>query len=395
MSKEKITLNKKGIISNFQIVGEAKVNDYTYKIDEKSDNSSWIYNSLNLGVDCGENGIVYSEMMGGYFSDGDNVIYAHGKDDEGKDNFDDKVVVDWEDRTNEKYLENIGDMCFITVGLEKKENDKTFYKKFLSAYDAIAYIKEHLKNGMVVNIKGNIKYQFYKGNVSVKKEITSIVLSSAEKSKYRASFTQTLLIDKDSIGKLDKEKGIIPIYARVIDYVGKYNGKPIKLYLPFNKTFEFAVNTEDPEKIKKVINLIFKVKKDVTEITFEGKFYEGATIINATVDDLTDDLKEMVELGLMSEEEALSKCVVSTNREKRMILIKPYFKPIKKEGEVPQMSKIENRYKEEDLVFDFDTIFGDNEDEIAEEVVNSTTKEKAVDSANDDDDTAWLEELGI
>ena len=61
MSKEKITLNKKGIISNFQIVGEAKVNDYTYKIDEKSDNSSWIYNSLNLGVDCGENGIVYSE----------------------------------------------------------------------------------------------------------------------------------------------------------------------------------------------------------------------------------------------------------------------------------------------------------------------------------------------
>lgn len=390
--KEKNKLNKQGVISSFQIIGEAKPNDYTYKIDEKSDKSDWIYNQLNLGVDCGENGVVYSELMGGYGSERDNVIFVHGKDENGKDDFDNTFTIDWDDRLNEEFLADVGDMCFITVGLEKKSDGKTFYKKFLSAYDAIVYVKEHLTKDTVINVKGNLKYQLYNGNVTVKKEIKSIALSSADKSKYKATFTQTILIDKDSVGELDKEKGIVPIYARVIDYIKDYKGKEVKTFIPMSKTFEFAVDINNPERIEKALKYIFKVKKDITEITFEGKLLEGATIINATKDDLTDDLKEMIDLGLMSEEEALSKCVVSTNREKRMVLIKPYFKPIKEEGEVPQMSKIEGKYKEEDLILDF--MFENNDEENENEVNNEKTESKK-EEKNDDEDTSWLDELGI
>ena len=111
---------KKDWVANFNLIGKPVIGDYTFKIDERSTKSNWVYNSLNLGVDCGERfGTVYAEMLGGYGEDRENVIYAHGKNEDGSDNFDEQIIVPWEDRDNENVLENIGEMSFITVGLEK------------------------------------------------------------------------------------------------------------------------------------------------------------------------------------------------------------------------------------------------------------------------------------
>ena len=72
-------IKKEDWVSNFTLIGKAKINDYTFKIDEKAEKSDWIYNSMNLGVDCGEkHGTVYAEMLGGYADERENVIYAHG-----------------------------------------------------------------------------------------------------------------------------------------------------------------------------------------------------------------------------------------------------------------------------------------------------------------------------
>ena len=81
-TKEKTPLTRENWISNFTLIGEAvlKNPEYTFKIDERSEKSDWVYNALNLGVDCGEKfGTVYAEMMGGYGAERQNVIYAHGK----------------------------------------------------------------------------------------------------------------------------------------------------------------------------------------------------------------------------------------------------------------------------------------------------------------------------
>ena len=54
MSKEKeLTRINKGI-ANFNLVGRAKVSDFTCKRDVESSKSDWIYNQLNLGIECGE-----------------------------------------------------------------------------------------------------------------------------------------------------------------------------------------------------------------------------------------------------------------------------------------------------------------------------------------------------
>ena len=391
--REQKVLEKKNWSNTFMLIGEAKVNDYTYKLDEKSEKSDWVYNSLNLGVYCGEIcGTVYAELMGGYGAERDNVVYVHGKDSEGKDDFDDKFTIDWDDRFDEKILESVGDLCFLTVGLEKDKGGKVYYKKFLTPYDMIAYINENLEDGMVINVKGNLKYSTYNDNVQVKKEINSVVLSKVgDSSKYAARFTQTMLLTKDSVGKADKDTGVLPIYAKVLDYVKEYKGKEVKTNIPYDKTFEYELDLSNPEMAKKVVNKVFKVQKGVTEVTFEGDLIEGGAVVTATEDDIPDDIKALIAIGVFTMEEALAKCTVSSGREKRMVIRKPLIKMVEdKEGnKTPTIQKFDKKYEEEDLILDFMLASDDEEEEAEAETEVEDTDDEA--PANDDND--WLNNL--
>lgn len=387
MRNEKKTIEKNDWVSNFTLIGVPKINDYTYKIDEKSEKSSWIYNSLNLGIDCGEKfGTVYCELMGGYSDERANVIYAHGKKDDDSDDFSVQIQVDWDDRFNDEILETIGDLSFITVGLEKTDKDKTFYKKFLSAYDAIAYIKEHLNENMVVNVRGNLKYSMYQDKVQVRKNITSIVLSKVDDaSKYVAKFTQSVLIDKSSasLKNIDKDKGVMYVETRVLDYLKEFNGKEVKGQFPYNKQFEFEMDFANETQCKKIMEKLFKVKKGITQITFEGDLIEGGAVVTATWDDVPDEIKELVECEVFTKEEALARCSSNGNREQRMVLRKPQVRLVG-DDKMPTLQRFEERFTEEDLVLDY--LY---EESSKEEEVNNSDAE-SVDTGSDMD---WLDSL--
>lgn len=384
---EKKVIKKSDWVSSFTLIGKPVINDYTFKIDEKSEKSNWVYNALNLGVDCGEKyGTVYAEMMGGYSEEGENRIYAHGKKDDGSDNFDEQVTVSWEDRFNEGVLETIGDLSFITVGLKKTNADKTFYEKFLSAYDAIAYVKENLTDNMVINVRGNLKYSEYNGNVQVRKNITSIALSKADdSSKYKATFTQSILLDKDSasLKEIDKDKGVMFVNARVLDYAKEINGVEVKGQYPYKKQFEFAMNFENEKQCKTIYEKLFKVKKDVTQVTFEGDFIEGGAVVTTTIDDLPDEIRNLVEMGLYTEEEACAKCTANGNRERRMVLKKPMIKLVG-EDKTPVVQKFDGRFTEDDLYLDY--VFNKKNDD-------DKPPFDAEEESEADDSMAWLNKL--
>ena len=379
---------KKDWVSNFTLIGKPVIGDYTFKIDERSQKSNWIYSTLNLGVDCGEkHGVIYAEMLGGYGEDRENVIYAHGKNEDGSDNFDEQIIVPWEDRDNENVLENIGEMSFITVGLEKTNKGTTFYKKFLSEYDAIAYVKEHITSDMVVNVRGNLKYSEYNDVTQVRKNITSIALSKVDDpSKYTANFTQSILIDRDSasLKNIDKEKGVMIVDAIVLDYLKEKNGVEIKGQYPYRKQFEFPLDLTNQSQCKIIADKLFGVKKGYTQITFEGKFVEGGAVVTATLDDIPDDIKELVVIGVYTEEEALARCSSNGSRERRMLLEKPYIKMVGDDKEkVPVVQKFEERYEEEDLIFDL----GEDND-IPFDVDNNTAT-----TSSDANGLDWLNQL--
>lgn len=379
------SIAKKDWVSNFTLIGVPKINDYTYKIDEKSQKSSWIYNSLNLGVDCGEkHGLVYAEMMGGYSDERDNIIYVHGKKEDGSDDFENRFEIDWEDRFDEEILETIGDLCFVTVGLEKTDKGKTFAEKFLSEYDAIAYVKKHLTEDMVINVRGSLKYSIYNEKTQIRKTINSIFLSSVDDpSKYRATFTQSILLDKDSVSQknFDKDKGVIYVDARVLDYLKELNGVEIKSQYPYNIQFEFEMPS-DQAACKKIMDKVFKVKKGITQMTFDGDFVEGGATVTATIDDIPEDIKALIDV-VFTEEEALAKCSSNGSRERRMVLRKPTVKMVgDDDNKVPVLQKFEGRYTEEDLIID-----GLSKDEDEDEV----PWEEESNSAGDDLD--WLNDL--
>lgn len=357
MAKKDLTPLKKGK-ANFTLIGRAKVNDYTFDINHEYD-SGWTSNIMNISVDCGDGNVVYVEMSGGYFPPKhmrDNKIYVHGvKDDNGNmiDDYENTFTIDWDDRDNKTILETIGKNCFITVGVEKDEKGNTFYKNFLTEYDAVQYLSEHLANDTIVNIKGTISYETDGEKVYIKKKINSMVLSKAEPDNFKATFVQTILLDDKSIGKPDKEKNTISISAYVVDYIGKpkINDKKIEV----KKNFAIPVNMElaindNIELTTKQISKLYKAKKnEIIEITVEGNLIEGGSIINITA----DDIKELIELGLYTEEEALMKCAVgNTSREKRMVIIKPAITYIgEEEARKPTVSRDCKKYVPNDLVF--------------------------------------------
>lgn len=390
MANEKNVITKSDWVSNFTLIGEAKVNDYTFKIDEHSNKSSWIYNSMNLGIDCGEKfGTVFADLMGGYSEDRENIIYVHGKDENGNNDFGQTFTVDWEDRLNDEVLESVGDLCFITVGLEKTTTGKTYYKNFLSAYDAIAYAQEHLEDGMVVNVRGRLQYSIYNDNVQVRKTIQSIVLSNVDdSSKYVARFTQSVLLDKDSasLKDVDKDKGVMYVNARVLDYLKELNGVEIRGQYPYNVTFEFPMDLTKPDTCKKIYEKLFKVKKNVRQVTFEGEFVEGGAVVQTSWEDVPDDIKDLVEIGVYSKEEALQKCSANGSRERRMLLKKPHIKLVG-DDKTPVIQVFDDKYTEDELVIDTGVTEEDEEELPFDEDKSSS------ESSSGDSDMSWLDEL--
>lgn len=391
-TKERKAL-KKGK-ATFNLIGRVKVTDKTFNLDNSYD-SGWTDNSMYVGVDCGNGNTVYAEMRSGFFPDKDNVIRAYSKDEKDDAGKSKSVEIAWEDRLDESLYDNISDSSFLTVGVEKDVKDKTVYKKFLTAYDAVEYLNEHLEDGMIVNVKGTISYNEYEDNVSAKKEITSIVLSKIDdEADFKATFSQTILVDSKSIGKKNDDKGTMELAAYVVDYVGnpKIDGEKIevKKNVTYPKTFEVAIN-ENPEITAKMLQRFFKPKKGkITEITVTGNLVEGGSTVNITEDDIPDDIKELIEMGLYSEEEAEKKIAVGNgNRERRMIIVKPDIIYVGTgDDRKPTVAFEDGKYDEDDLYFYEQALLDAGVEPSSDNDADSESEET---SSEDDDLLAMLE----
>lgn len=398
MAKEKERKALKKGKASFNLIGRVKVTDKTFNLDNSYD-SGWTDNSMYVGVDCGGGNVIYAEMRSGFFPDKDNVIRAYSKDEKDDEGKSKSVEIAWEDRLDESLYDSISDSSFLTVGVEKDVKEKTVYKKFLTAYDAVDYLNEHLEDGMIVNVKGALGYSEYEENVSTKKDITSIVLSKVEDEKdFKAVFSQTILVDSKSIGKKNEEKNTIELSAYVVDYVGKpkIDGEKIEVRknVVFPKLFEVAIN-ENPEITAKMLQKFFKPKKGkVAEITVTGNLVEGGSTVAITEDDIPDDIKELIEMGLYSEEEAEKKIAVGNNgnREKRMIILKPDITYVgKDENRKPTVAFEDAKYDEDDLYFYEQAIneaFANSENADISEMESGDTDE---DTSEDEDLLAMLE----
>lgn len=404
--KEKKALDKKGWIQSFTLVGKAALGKFTFNIDAHSEKSDYIYSRMLLNVDCGEKyGLVQSQLMGGYSISNPYPVYVHGKKIDEKtgrevDDFDNPYTIDWEDRLDESILEDVGNLCFIRIGIERDKDGKVVEKRFLTDYDAINYLSDTLKDGTEIKVKGQLKYSIYNDAIQVTKQINSIFLKT-DKDTPIAMFTQTMLLNKDSVGKFDKDKMVYPIVGMILEKFKEYNGNDLTdggsvrggKFVPLRKVFDYEVDPDNKEKADLVISKVFKVKKNITMLTCEGIFVEGGATVQATEADIPADIKELIDLGAYSMEEALEKCSENKGTERRMILKRPFLRMVGEEGnKTLQIQKFEDKYSDDDLMLDYLIKHEEPEEDDDDEL--PFKEEKVKEEPSDDlDDDSWMNSI--
>ena len=117
--------------------------------------------------------------------------------------------------------------------------------------------------------------------------------------------------------------------------------------------------------LKKIYDKLFKVKKGVRQINFEGEFVNSGAVIQATMEDVPDDVKLLIEMGLYTEEEILTKYAAQGNTERRCILTKPIVRiEGDEENKKAVIQMFDERYTEDELEIQIENSKSDSESSI-------------------------------
>ena len=130
-------------------------------------------------------------------------------------------------------------------------------------------------------------------------------------------------------------------------------------------------------------------------LTCEGIFVEGGATVLATEADIPADIKELIDLGAYSLEEALAKCSENKGKERRMILKRPFLRMVGEEGsKTLQIQKFEDKYSDEDLIHDYLIKHEEpEEEEDEEEDPNEAETPKKEEPSDDLDDDSWMDSI--
>lgn len=393
--KEKQVLQKGK--SYVTIVGKASIGDNSFSGEKVSSASGYVYKRVNIGVETSQGNKIYGEMMGGYAPSNPLPIKARTKPVDGQQ---DNIDIAWADRLNDSIVDTVNDYNLIKVGLirenepaegqeptEEQANSKLIVKKFLSPFDAHDYIQENLKDGMMIMIKGKYAFSTYKDETQRKIEIESIFLSKSEEGF--ANFVQTVILDEDSLTKEAlknaQETGEIVINARAVDYVSKLNGKKVGKNMLFDLPIVVKIDKNEPEKTQTIVQKLFKVKKGkIRELGVEGQIIEGyeQEEVNEKDIELSKDVKELIEMGLYSMEEAKKKMTVRGNRVSKLVFSRPFINRDKDDANKISVDMNDDKYTPEDLIVHVEE---DTDSSVAESIVEETS--------NANGDTSWLQGL--
>lgn len=380
--------------SYITVVGRAKIGENTFSGDKTSKTSDYQYKRVNIGIETQEGNNIYGEMMGGFSPSQNYPIKARTKEGE-------NVDIAWADRFNESIIDTLNSFSTFNIGLIRdgeepeegaEDKRKLVVKRFLSAFDAHDYIKEHLKGGMMIMAKGSYSFNEHNDDTKRKFQVQDIYLSRSEEGF--ANFVQTVILDQDSITKDSvknaKTTGEIVVNARAVDYVGKIDGKKIGKNMLFDFPITIKVNEEDPTITEKIIANLFKVKKGkVREIAIEGQIFEGYEQQKVSEKDIqiTKDVQELIAMGLYSKEEAMEKMTVRGNKISKLVFTRPFILKDKDDATKIKMDVNDEKYVPEDLIVNI-------EEEKKEDPID-LSKLAEEETSNAKGDNSWLAGLGL
>lgn len=340
---------KRQTLGNFNITGYITVDDKTFELNKQSkNNANWIMNVFNPKVEDKEGKSMYMRFMDGYDKVKGKRIFAKTKD---KSN----IEISFADRGKEVLLEQLDDFSFVKVGLGKekvkdeetgKEYEKWNFKKFITAYDTIALLKEALEIGKTykVRLMGGQKFNLFNGNMNRNYDLQTIyILPEDDTSECEFGFKHNILLDSNSVN-LEKwnDESIANIKAKV------YQKKSKNEYEVLEVPFIIRANEENKSKYEKVIKKHLTVEDPnvIKRINIVGLYNCGYVSGKVEEADLPAEIQELIDDGVYTKEKILS-MNAGKERVDELIIRKPH---VKKDGNgILRVDKDDKEFEPKDL----------------------------------------------
>lgn len=360
----------------FDVVGEIIIDAKTFTLGQPGkNNQNWIQNIFNPKIEADNGKSMYMRLSSGYDAVKGKTIYARSKSET-------NLEVAFGDRMNENIVSLVDEKSFIRVGVSKelvkdestgKEYKQWVYKNFLDTFDVVAFLQQimPLASKQKVRMTGAIRFSTYNGEVQRNYELQSIYLlngneDEGKEMQPKLEFTQNVLLTKGCVvDELDKENGVATVNALVmIKEKKEFKTVPLKLLMK-------PQDEKTRETYKKLIPRFFEVPEDkVRKINLECIFEVGYVAGNVSEEDLPQEAKELLDMGLYSMEEVMKMYAVR-QRVDNLLIRRPKMKIV--DGK-PSVEMNDNEYLPSDLV-------GKGAEVIEEEVVGGSGN---IDSLLDD-----------
>ena len=315
----------------FDVVGEIIVDAKTFTLGQPGkNNQNWIQNIFNPKIEADNGKSMYMRFSSGYDAVRGKTIYARSKSET-------NLEVAFGDRNNENIISLVDEKSFIKVGISKelvkdeatgKEYKQWVYKNFLDTFDVVAFLQQvmPLASKQKVRITGAVKFSTYNGEVQRNYDIQNIYLlngneDEGKEMQPKLEFTQNVLLTKGCVvDELDKENGVATVNALVmIKEKKEFKTVPVKLLMK-------PQDEKQKETYKKLIPMVFEVPEDkVRKIALDCIFEVGYVAGNVNENDLPQEAKELLDMGLYTMEEVMKMYAVR-ERVDNLLIKRPKIK---------------------------------------------------------------------
>ena len=311
---------KIGRNNTFRFEGTVNITDKTFVINKTNEKGTWVQNRMGLSIDCGESGYQFVSLNGGYSPNGSNILYLATVDENGQFlGREHNLEIEFEKRNEltEEDMKKLNKRNLVTVTLDEGE------KVFVAAYDAILYIKEHLKDGDIVVVKGNIEEtpstdgdDWFTNHI-----VNEIKLKNKEFFNPSAYADYSFLVDGSVVGQPNLEENNVPLFFKGLTYVRKIGDNKYNQVCAFPKKVLYEADDfgtpKGNEKFTYGVNHFFTPteKGFVDEIAIRCKYKSGAKTTNVKLEDLPKDIQQGIAMGFITEEQIIANATaVSGNR---------------------------------------------------------------------------------
>ena len=295
----------------FEFVGKISLGKETEKfkpIKTSKSAKGWLGTRLNFSM-FNSTGYHNLEMFEGYMENGSTVIYCLGKD-KGADNKLPKLQIKWADRFKQELIDQVvGFNKFVLeLGEEKRE--------FLAGSDFLQALIEVLKNESYKDqkflVEGNVEYTSWNGKV-YRKFVPKTVKTVPNDVPDQSIVQLDMFYGQDSLEKITDDKYVINGWVQQYD-------STLKRQVPFKEEVVIDSSKAQTEKQKRAFELItnrFMVSDEsIMKLGVKTVMINGREKVDIKLEDLTDEERELIDIGLATFEEIASEYGGSTNGDK-------------------------------------------------------------------------------